>query len=125
MARVGSSYKTKNEFSTILAEDIASNYQLTLFDPSIGENQEYVVSYLDFINNLEKLLTTRQVFTPTQSQTVFTLSRAPTDSEIPISRLYLNGQKLLFNACYAISGTQLTVILPYDLDSNDVLEINY
>jgi hypothetical protein len=127
MAKIGSSYKTKNEFEEITPASIPDEWQLVLFDPSIGQNQEYVTNYKQFVDNLEGILSfpTREIFTPTPSQTVFTLASSPTGTQITNSRLYLNGQKLTFCICYMIAGTQLTVILPYDLDGSDLLEIYY
>ena len=66
-----------------------------------------------------------ETFTPTTGQTVFTLANIPTGSQILLSQVYVNGQKISMPACYTISGTQLTLILPYSLNSGDILEIYY
>lgn len=64
------------------------------------------------------------IFTPTSGQTVFTLSISPTATLILTLRVFLNGQKLT-TGTYTIAGTQLTVTLPYTLETNDILEVYY
>jgi tRNA splicing ligase len=65
------------------------------------------------------------VFTPTNGQTIFTLSELSTGEEINLSKVFINGQKIAYVTCYTISGSQLTVILPYLLNNGDILEIYY
>ena len=50
-----------------------------------------------------------QTFTPTASQTVFTLSRSLTAAEITRSRVFINGIKLINTIDYSITGDQLDV----------------
>jgi hypothetical protein len=66
-----------------------------------------------------------EVFIPTTGQTIFTLSNSLTGPQITLSKVFINGQKIAHVTCYTISGTQLTVILPYSLNSGDTLEIYY
>jgi hypothetical protein len=66
-----------------------------------------------------------QSFIPTTGQTVFTLNNIPTGAQIILSQVYINGQKIAYITCYTITGTQLTVILPYSLNNEDFLEIYY
>jgi hypothetical protein len=68
---------------------------------------------------------TYEVFIPTNNQTIFTLSNVPTGPQANLSRVFINGQKIALTTCYTISGSQLTVILPYDLKTTDLLEIYY
>ncbi len=64
-------------------------------------------------------------FIPNNGQTIFTLSSILSATQIINSRVFVNGQKLQNITCYTISGTQLTIILPYDLATTDNLEIYY
>jgi hypothetical protein len=64
------------------------------------------------------------IFYPTFGQTIFTLSFIPVGVGILTLRTYLNGQKLPTGS-YSISGSQLTIILPYDLEVSDILETYY
>ncbi len=50
-----------------------------------------------------------QIFTPTESQTVFTISRSLTAVEIIRSRVFINGIKLINTIDYTITGDQLDV----------------
>ncbi len=66
-----------------------------------------------------------EFFTPTLGQTVFTLGNILIPEQILISKVFINGQTIALTTCYTISGSQLTVILPYSLDTGDILEIYY
>ncbi len=50
-----------------------------------------------------------QIFTPTASQTIFTISQSLTAVEIIRSRVFINGIKLINTIDYAITGDQLDV----------------
>jgi hypothetical protein len=66
-----------------------------------------------------------EVFSPSIGQTIFTLSNMLIGPQILLSKVFINGQKIALTTCYTISGSQLTVILPYSLNSGDILEIYY
>lgn len=66
-----------------------------------------------------------EFFIPTLNQTIFTLSNILTGAEVILSKVFINGQKIALTTCYTISGSQLTVILPYSLNTGDILEIYY
>ncbi len=50
-----------------------------------------------------------QIFTPTASQTIFTISQSLTATEIIRSRVFINGIKLINTIDYTITGDQLDV----------------
>ncbi len=50
-----------------------------------------------------------QIFTPTASQTIFTISRSLVAIEITRSRIFINGIKLINTIDYTITGDQLDV----------------
>ena len=62
-------------------------------------------------------------FTPVLGQTVFNLSQIPSDPNKPF--VELNGQDLKSGQSFTVSGTVLTIILPYNLDSGDDLIAKY
>jgi hypothetical protein len=64
-------------------------------------------------------------FTPANGQTIFTLGNILSPEQIMLSKVFINGQKIALTTCYTISGSQLTVILPYQLNGGDILEIYY
>jgi hypothetical protein len=68
---------------------------------------------------------TYESFIPADSQTVFTLGSIPIGPQIALSKVFVNGQKIAHITCYVISGSQLTVTLPYSLKPTDLLEIYY
>jgi len=67
----------------------------------------------------------RDVFTPTLDQTVFTLSNIPNALQVLISLVIINTATLALTVDYTISGSQLTITLPYSLNSNDIVTIIY
>ncbi|MCW4039991.1 MAG: hypothetical protein NWE83_04460 [Candidatus Bathyarchaeota archaeon] len=79
----------------------------------LNEDLNAVETILDFIDQ----------FTPTASQTVFTLTHVPIN--INLTKVFINGQKIKNGRDYFISGTSITIILDYNLDSGDDLEIYY
>lgn len=67
-----------------------------------------------------------QIFTPTASQTIFTISRSLTAVEITRSRVFINGIKLINTIDYTITGDQLDVSdYGVDLDSSDKVEVYF
>lgn len=50
-----------------------------------------------------------QIFTPTASQTIFTISQSLVAAEITRSRVFINGIKLINTIDYTITGDQLDV----------------
>lgn len=113
-----------------MSEVIVSNVQEKIF---IEADKDVVVvtesEAVDIIIDVNSAIITSSaqapdIFTPTNGQTVFTLSLIPVGTLILTLRVFLNGQKLVTGS-YSISGSQLTIILPYSLASNDILEVFY
>jgi len=67
----------------------------------------------------------RDVFTPTSGQTVFTLSNIPNALQVLISLVIINTATLALTADYTIAGSQLTITLPYALNSSDIVTVIY
>ena len=66
---------------------------------------------------------TVDTFVPTLGQTVFTLSQIPTNPNTPI--VILNTATLLVGLSFNISGSTLTITLPYQLSNTDHLYVIY
>jgi hypothetical protein len=66
-----------------------------------------------------------ETFIPALGQTIFTLGNVLLPSQITISKVYVNRVKVRLNSSYTILGSQLTIILPFTLDSIFIVEIYY
>ena len=64
-----------------------------------------------------------EAFTPTPSQTVFTIAEAPSDNSDANFRL--NGMTYETGVDFSVSGTTVTWIKAITLDSTDLVEIIY
>lgn len=62
-------------------------------------------------------------FSPAIGQTVFTLTQTPINPNNPF--IELNGQDLKAGQSFSVSGTLLTITLPYQLDNGDDLVAKY
>lgn len=71
----------------------------------------------------ENLVLEIDKFTPSVSQTVFTLSNTPANSDNV--QVYLNGQKLQPPEDYNITGDDINMTLSYTLNSNYIVEAYY
>jgi hypothetical protein len=83
------------------------------------------INVTDVIFSVEPIGSRYEAFTPTYGQTIFTLSATSTGAEILLSKVFINGQKINYPNSYSISGSQLTITLPYDLEVSDILETYY
>lgn len=92
-------------------------------------NPNYTVSPTDLIEILyfhepTVALSYRDVFIPTDGQTVFQLTASPTAPDKSI--LEINGRKWFYGVEYMIAGTVLTLLnVSYTVQHTDLMEIIY
>lgn len=91
--------------------------------PIVDLSQKGLKQLSEAISSLGSSTEQFDSFTPTFSQTVFTLSQIPID--VNLTKIFVNGNKLRVGSGYFISGTNLTISLDYNLDNNDDLDAYY
>ena len=91
--------------------------------PTVNGKKRGLLQLNTGLDAIERISEAADSFVPTTNQTVFALTQTPIDPNKPF--VELNGQDLKTGQGFSISGTILTIILPYQLNSDDDLVVKY